>query len=79
MKLTAPDLLAKGIIDEIVQEPIGGAHTSIDEAATLVDGPLHAALETAAAPDIDARLARRYEKFRDMGRLGADFIDEESS
>ena len=30
-------------------------------------------------PDIDARLARRYEKFRDMGRLGADFTDEESS
>ena len=50
-----------------------------DEAATLLDGPLHAALQAASAPDVDARLARRYEKFRDMGRLGADFTDEESS
>ena len=78
LKLTAPDLLQKGIVDEIVREPIGGAHTSVDEAATLLDGPLHAALETTSRPDLDARLARRYEKFRDMGRLGADFTDEES-
>jgi acetyl-CoA carboxylase carboxyl transferase subunit alpha len=77
LKLTPTDLLAKGIIDEIVPEPVGGAHTSLDEAATLLDGPLQDALERASAPDIDARLARRYEKFRDMGRLGADFIDEE--
>ena len=79
LKLTAPDLLARGIIDEIVREPIGGAHTSFDEAATLLDGPLRAALESASAPDIEARLARRYDKFRDMGRLGADFTDEESA
>ncbi len=79
LKLTAPDLLARGIIDEIVREPIGGAHTSLDEAATLLDGPLRMALEAASTPDIEARLARRYEKFRDMGRQGADFTDEESS
>ncbi|MCM3881814.1 MAG: acetyl-CoA carboxylase carboxyltransferase subunit alpha [Vicinamibacterales bacterium] len=79
LKLTAPDLLERGIIDEIVPEPIGGAHTSLDEAAALLDGPLHRALELASAPDVDARLARRYEKFREMGRLGADFTDDESS
>ena len=79
LKLTAGDLLARGIIDEIVREPIGGAHTSFDEAATLLDGPLRAALESASAPDIEARLARRYDKFRDMGRLGADFTDDESA
>ena len=77
--MTAPDLLAIGIIDEIVPEPIGGAHTSLDEAAALLDGPLRAALESASAPDVDARLARRYDKFRDMGRLGADFTDDESA
>jgi acetyl-CoA carboxylase carboxyl transferase subunit alpha len=79
LKLTAPDLLERGIVDEIVPEPIGGAHTSLDEAAALLDGPLHRALELASAPDVDARLARRYEKFREMGRLGADFTDDESS
>jgi acetyl-CoA carboxylase carboxyl transferase subunit alpha len=77
LKLTAPDLLARGIIDEIVREPVGGAHTSLDEAATLLDGPLRAALEWASTPDVEARLARRYDKFRDIGRLGADFTDDE--
>src|SRR6476620_5644380 len=76
LKLTAPDLMAKGIIDEIVPEPIGGAHTSVDDAAVLLDGPLHRALEWASTPDVDARLARRYEKFREMGRLGPDFTDD---
>ena len=79
LKLTARDLLARGVIDEIVPEPIGGAHTSVDAAAALLDGPLGLALATASAPDIEARLARRYEKFRKMGRLGADFVDEEGA
>jgi acetyl-CoA carboxylase carboxyl transferase subunit alpha len=79
LKLTAPDLLQRGIIDEIVPEPVGGAHTSLDDAATLLDGPLHRALEFVGGPDVDARLARRYEKFREMGRLGADFTDDEGS
>jgi acetyl-CoA carboxylase carboxyl transferase subunit alpha len=79
LKLTAPDLLQKGIIDEIVPEPVGGAHTSLDDAAMLLDGPLHRALESVGGSDVDARLARRYEKFREMGRLGADFTDDEGS
>jgi acetyl-CoA carboxylase carboxyl transferase subunit alpha len=79
LKLTAPDLLAKGIIDEIIPEPIGGAHTSTDEAAALLDGPLASALASASAPDVNARLARRYEKFREMGRMGVDFVDDDGS
>src|SRR5437016_102533 len=79
LKLTAPDLLAHGIIDEIVPEPVGGAHTRLDESAALLDGPLHQALMEVSTPDVEARLARRYEKFREMGRLGADFTDTEGS
>src|SRR5919106_6269074 len=37
LKLTAPDLLQLGIIDEIVAEPVGGAHTNPERAATLLD------------------------------------------
>ena len=37
LKITAPDLLALGIIDEIVNEPVGGAHTDPAQAAALVD------------------------------------------
>jgi acetyl-CoA carboxylase carboxyl transferase subunit alpha len=77
LKLTAPDLLSRNIIDEIVPEPVGGAHTSLDESAALLDGPLHRALTSVSTPDVEARLARRYEKFREMGRLGPDFTDDE--
>src|SRR6266404_187183 len=37
LKLTAPDLLRAGIIDEIVPEPIGGAHTDPAAAARIID------------------------------------------
>src|SRR3982751_3373512 len=37
LKLTAPDLLRFGIIDEIIPEPIGGAHTDHDDSARLLD------------------------------------------
>jgi acetyl-CoA carboxylase carboxyl transferase subunit alpha len=77
LKLTAPDLVSRGIVDEIVPEPVGGAHTSLDEAASLLDGPLHRSLKAVSTPDIEARLARRYEKFREMGKVGADFRDED--
>jgi acetyl-CoA carboxylase carboxyl transferase subunit alpha len=79
LKLTAPDLLSRHIIDEIVPEPVGGAHTSLDESAALLDGPLHRSLVSVSTPDVEARLARRYEKFREMGRLGADFTDDENA
>ena len=77
LKLTAPDLLERGIVDEIVREPIGGSHTDYDEAATLLDSSLQLALQATSTPDVDARLARRYEKFREMGRAGADFTDSD--
>jgi len=76
LKLTAPDLLKAGIIDEIVPEPIGGAHTDPAAAARIVDGVLGRVLTEVSALDSDARLGRRYEKFRNMGRVGIDFVDE---
>jgi acetyl-CoA carboxylase carboxyl transferase subunit alpha len=79
LKITAPDLLALGIIDEIVPEPIGGAHADADEAARRLDGPLTRALAEVAAWSVDERLARRYEKFRRMGRLGVEFVDEQGA
>ena len=76
LKLTAPDLLKAGIIDEIVAEPIGGAHTDPAAAAALVDEMLQRALAEVRALSDEARLAARYDKFRNIGRLGADFVDE---
>jgi acetyl-CoA carboxylase carboxyl transferase subunit alpha len=79
LKLTAPDLLKAGIIDEIVREPVGGAHTDPAAAARLLDETLARALGEISALDREVRLARRYEKFRHMGRLGVDFLDEGGS
>jgi acetyl-CoA carboxylase carboxyl transferase subunit alpha len=75
LKLTAPDLRKAAIIDEIIPEPIGGAHTDPDAAAALVDAALSRALADVAALDSETRLALRYEKFRRMGRVGIEFTE----
>ena len=79
LKLTAPDLMKAGIIDGIVREPIGGAHTDPAAAAEIVDEALAQTLAEVSALGSGARLAARYNKFRNMGRLGIDFIDTRSS
>jgi acetyl-CoA carboxylase carboxyl transferase subunit alpha len=75
LKLTAPDLLKAGIIDEIVPEPIGGAHTDPVAAAANVDEALTRSLAEVSALASAARLEARYAKFRNMGRLGIDFTE----
>jgi acetyl-CoA carboxylase carboxyl transferase subunit alpha len=70
LKLTAPDLLRAGIIDEIVPEPTGGAHTNHEWAATLLDTSLAEALTEVSAMDPAARLEARYRKWRAMGHVG---------
>ena len=75
LKITAPDLLAAGLIDDIVPEPAGGAHADPDAAAQMVDGALSRALADVSAMTSDTRLTARYDKFRSMGRYGTDFIE----
>lgn len=70
LKLTAPDLIGLGVIDEIVAEPIGGAHTNPNQAAALLDSALSRTLSTVAALDSTTRLDERYAKFRKMGEVG---------
>ncbi|MFW5869223.1 MAG: acetyl-CoA carboxylase carboxyltransferase subunit alpha [Armatimonadota bacterium] len=67
LRLTADDALRLGIIDGIVKEPEGGAHTDTKAAANLLRQALGQAL--AELEEIDrAELPRlRYEKFRQMG------------
>jgi acetyl-CoA carboxylase carboxyl transferase subunit alpha len=70
LKLTAPDLVKSGIVDEIIPEPVGGAHTDHAAAAALLDGPLQAVLTASVALDTATRLELRYAKFRQMGNVG---------
>ena len=70
LKLTAPDLVQLRVIDEIVREPVGGAHTNPELAAELLDPALDRALRDSSALDTATRLERRYQKFRRMGDVG---------
>ena len=70
LKITAPDLLKLGVIDEIVPEPTGGAHTNHNVAAALFDTALERALASVSAMESAARLEARYQKFRAMGNVG---------
>ena len=70
LKLTAPDLLSLQLIDEIIKEPVGGAHVDPDAAAERVDEAIQRHLEELQAMASEARLEARYAKFRNMGRLG---------
>jgi acetyl-CoA carboxylase carboxyl transferase subunit alpha len=75
LKITAPDMLALGLVDAIVPEPTGGAHNNPDAATALVDQALSAALPDVAALSIDDRLRIRYDKFRKMGEERSSFVD----
>ncbi len=72
MRITAQDLLELGIIDEIVPEPTGGAHTDpVTMVATLGDA-LHRHLNQLLAFDIETLLQHRYERYRAIGRYEED-------
>jgi acetyl-CoA carboxylase carboxyl transferase subunit alpha len=70
LKITAPDLLTHGLIDEIVPEPRGGAHTNHELAATLLDTALAKALSRVGAMASAERMDVRYRKWRAMGNVG---------
>lgn len=78
LKLTAPDLLRAGIIDGIIGEPAGGAHADPGAATAALDEALALALDEIGQLDSETRLARRLEKFRNMGKLGVDFVESEA-
>ncbi len=69
LRLTAPDLLEFGLIDQIVPEPPGGAHMNHQEAGSLLDASLSDALHSVQDLTCEERISRRYEKFRKMGRF----------
>jgi acetyl-CoA carboxylase carboxyl transferase subunit alpha len=75
MKITAPDLKGFGLVDEIVPEPLGGAHADPDAQFASLDRILEAQLRDLSAMPVAALVDGRYEKFRKMGKLGTEFIE----
>ena len=67
LRFTAKDLLGFGIVDEIIPEPLGGAHRDHRRTATMIKASLNVALKQLGAIPTDQLLQRRYEKFRRIG------------
>ena len=69
LRLTAPDLEKLGIIDTVIEEPLGAAHRRPDLAIAEVGEAITEALAGLAALDREALLAHRREKFLKMGEV----------
>lgn len=67
LKLTAPHLLALGVIDEIVPEPAGGAHRHPDAAAAALGEAIGRCLDELQDASGDELVASRSRRFRRMG------------
>ncbi|MCB0790617.1 MAG: acetyl-CoA carboxylase carboxyltransferase subunit alpha [Flavobacteriales bacterium] len=67
LKLTAEDMLANKLIDGIVPEPLGGAHTDPDKAAEMVKAEVVKWLDKLGKTDADKLVERRIRKFCNMG------------
>ena len=71
LKITAANLLEFKIIDEIVPEPEGGAHTNPEATAKFLDPILTSALAELSRLTPKQIVDQRYEKFRNMGQFFA--------
>jgi acetyl-CoA carboxylase carboxyl transferase subunit alpha len=69
LKLTGKDLLGLGIIDEVVAEPLGGAHRDPQQTAKNLAAAIARHLEPLMALPVDELLRRRRDKFRRMGKF----------
>jgi acetyl-CoA carboxylase carboxyl transferase subunit alpha len=72
LKLTAEDLYRLGVIDEIVKEPLGGAHRDPRWMTETLKEAVGRHLSELEKMEIDELLNKRYEKFRRMGT----FVDD---
>ena len=69
LKITAQDLQSLGIVDHVIPEPPGGAHTDHAKMAEILDGALQQALQEVQRLSSAELLEKRYEKFRKMGQF----------
>jgi acetyl-CoA carboxylase carboxyl transferase subunit alpha len=70
LKLTAPRLKELGVIDGIVPEPLGGAHTDWDAAAAALKEAVAEAFSELNGLEAEDLVEQRYQKFARMGSVG---------
>ena len=69
LKITSKDLMSLGVVDDVIEEPIGGAHRDHHQMAARLKMYLIKSLKELVALPVDELLAARYEKFRRIGRF----------
>ncbi len=67
LRLTGKDMLSFGLVDDVIPEPLGGAHWDYDEAASLLKNYLVPTIKHLETIDPDERVRNRIEKFEKMG------------
>jgi acetyl-CoA carboxylase carboxyl transferase subunit alpha len=79
LKMTAKDLTALGIVDEVVPEPLGGAHRNPAEAAANLQRFINKSLKDLKRLKPETLLQRRYAKLRSMGSFFIEAPAEQSA
>ncbi len=78
LRVTADDLSEFGIVDEVVPEPLGGAHVNPDEAAATLGEALERNLDDLVAMNRDELVQKRREKYAQMGRWVETKVDQQA-
>ena len=71
LQITSSDLLAMGVVEEVIREPEGGAHMDYDAAAAALDAALWRHLQPLLGVPPDELLQHRFERFRYIDSLVA--------
>jgi len=71
LKLLAREVAKLGVVDAVLEEPLGGAHRNFDATASTLGAALDGALAELAGLSPEALRAARYDKFRALGRFVA--------
>ncbi|UXP32183.1 acetyl-CoA carboxylase carboxyltransferase subunit alpha [Reichenbachiella agarivorans] len=67
LKLTATDMMGHKLIDGIIKEPLGGAHTDMKAAALELKKQILKDIKALSKVSVEGRISQRIEKFSDMG------------
>ena len=70
LKVTAPNLLSFGVIDEMIGEPAGGAHRHPAAAIREAGAAIARQLDSVSGLQVGELMEQRYAKFRRMGEIG---------
>ncbi|MEZ5004755.1 MAG: acetyl-CoA carboxylase carboxyltransferase subunit alpha [Chitinophagales bacterium] len=69
LKLTSPDMLELGIIDGVVKEPLGGAHSDIEKMQTILKEHILKNIDKLRKVDAQKRINKRIEKLETIGHF----------